>query len=144
MKSNIICNNCGLGIEMDFDGKYLTCDECGNIIPKSDKGAQPFVDVSPELIKLILETPFCLKTLRSEEMYSRPHDDTDGDKSENVSVYISVDSDVWITIGGIKPFKTMRRFRTFSGGGQSLRTRNALLILAEAIRLDNLERRIDK
>lgn len=31
-------------------------------------------------------------------------------------------------------------FRTAGGGGRSLRTRNALMLLAEAIRLDNLER----
>jgi len=35
------------------------------------------------------------------------------------------------------------RFRTYGGGGMSLRTRAALLILAEAIRLDNEDRPID-
>lgn len=44
-----------------------------------------------------------------------------------------------MSIDGLHPGATLR-FRTFGGGGLSPRTRNALMILAEAIRRDKEER----
>lgn len=84
-------------------------------------------------IKEILETPFWQPTLKTETEYRRQHDDTDGKPKGGLMVmfdrmgdaYISTDNNDWL------------RFRTFGGGGQSERTRIALMILAEAIRLDN-------
>ena len=88
-------------------------------------------------IKALLEEPFWPKTLKAQESYFRTHDDCDGDLGQGVSVTIDPQGDVWLdTTTKMCPC----RFRTFFGGGQSLRVRNALLILAEAIRLDNEER----
>lgn len=82
-------------------------------------------------IRDILETHFWLPTLKTREVYSRTHDDCDGDQSQQLSLIIDQEGDVHIF-----PNKSLR-FRTGMGGGGSLRTRNALLILAEAIRLDH-------
>jgi hypothetical protein len=87
-------------------------------------------------IKRILETPFWLSSLESDRQYSRIHDDCDGDPFQQLTVGILQNGDVFITSN----FRDCLRFRTWGGGGMSLRVRNALLILAEAIRLDNLEK----
>lgn len=89
-------------------------------------------------IKALLDEPFWPKTLKTEESYFRTHDDCDGDLGQGVSVTIDPQGDVWLNT--TTPKMTSCRFRTFFGGGQSLRVRNALLLLAEAIRLDNEER----
>ena len=87
-----------------------------------------------ELIK-ILETPFWPDGLEPMKRYFRTQDDCDGDLKEGVAVIFSEDGDAWIeTIR--RPMNTCR-FRTYQGGGNSLRVRNALLILAYAIKLDN-------
>ena len=49
-----------------------------------------------------------------------------------VSVVFSPDGDAWVTTD-----PRGCRFRTYAGGGTSLRVRNALLMLAMAIKLDN-------
>jgi len=87
-------------------------------------------------VKKLVEKPYWLETLNTECEYRRQHDDHDGEPKGGLMVmfdpmgdaYISTDNNAWL------------RFRTFGGGGQSLRTRNALMILAEAIRLDNQDR----
>ena len=84
----------------------------------------------------ILESPFWPKILDTKEMYSRVHDDSEGDKSQTLNVCFSQDGDAWLSSGLLT---TSLRFRTDFGGGNSLRTRNALLILAMAIKLDNEE-----
>lgn len=79
------------------------------------------------------------ETLKTSTEYSRTHDDTDGDKSQRLAVAISHDGDLWIKTW----HRHMLRFRMPGmGGGLSPRTRAALLVLAEAIRLDNEERPI--
>lgn len=80
---------------------------------------------------------YWLQTLSTRTSYTRRHDDTDGqtDHEQDLSVMIGPDGDCWLEAGGGK----LLRFRTMSGGGQSLRTRQALMVLAEAIRLDNEE-----
>jgi hypothetical protein len=64
----------------------------------------------------------------------RTHDDCDGRLEEAIGVGLSVDGDVWLRL---PPNVLAMRFRTYIGGGQSPRVRNALLLLAEAIRRDN-------
>ena len=76
-------------------------------------------------------------SLSAGTLYSRVQDDCEGikDYSESLSVLIARDSDVWVNAGGHTPI----RFRmSFWGGGMSHRVRNGLLVLAEAIRRDNL------
>lgn len=91
--------------------------------------------MSDRQIKKILEASFWLQSLETNSSYSRLHDDHDGTYEGVVTVGFSCDGDAWISIDNSRPI----RFRTAFGGGMSLRTRNALLILAEAIRLDNEE-----
>jgi hypothetical protein len=67
---------------------------------------------------------------------TRTQDDCDGDLKGAISVTIMPDGDVHLRF--LKPGS--KRFRTFAGGGESQRTRRALVILAEAMRLDNLGR----
>lgn len=78
---------------------------------------------------------YWLQTLDTRAAYTRRHDDTDGkrDHEQDLTVMIGPDGDCWVEAGGGQ----MLRFRAWSGGGKSLRTRQALMILAEAIRLDN-------
>ena len=66
--------------------------------------------------------------------YSRVHDDCDGDPSQSLDVIMSPDGDIHLVAGTIS-----LRFRTFHGGGMSPRVRNALIVLAEAIRRDNAD-----
>jgi hypothetical protein len=83
----------------------------------------------------LLEGAFWIPTLSSEGVYIRRSDDANGDAGFNqeLQVTFSPDGDAWI----ILPFSMYSlRFRTYFGGGISLRTRNALLVLAEAIRRD--------
>jgi hypothetical protein len=95
--------------------------------------------VSPVVrrIKRLLDEPFWPNTLRMGESYFRTHDDCEGDRGQGVIVTVGPDGDVWIST---TTRMSTCRFRNFFGGGRSLRVRNALLILAEAIRLDNEER----
>ncbi len=86
-------------------------------------------------VKKLLETPYWLETLNPDFAYRRDHDDHDGEPKGGLMVmfdewgdgHVATDCHPWL------------RFRTYGGGGKSLRTRNALMILAEAIRLDNEE-----
>jgi len=81
---------------------------------------------------------YWLQTLDTRHGYTRRQDDTDGqrDHAQNLEVMIGPDGDCWLTAGGGQ----MLRFRTWAGGGMSVRTRQALMVLAEAIRLDNEDR----
>jgi hypothetical protein len=92
-------------------------------------------------IKEVLETPYWIPTLKANEPYFITNDDCDGETHEGVTVIIDSQGDAWITVAGKKGYGTSR-IRNFNGGGHNHRTRNALMILAEAIRLDN-EKRLD-
>ena len=71
--------------------------------------------------------------------YSRLHDDHDGTMEGYLEVgFNPMVGDVWVKAIGAH-FGSLR-FRDYFGGGQSLRVRNALLILAFAIKLDNESR----
>lgn len=76
--------------------------------------------------------------LETRKCYSRRHDDTDGqtNPAQDLEVTFGPDGDAWVTVAGAPPL----RFRTHAGGGGSWNTRNALLLLAEAIKRDNEER----
>lgn len=71
-----------------------------------------------------------------ESRHTRLQDDTDGETTlkHELTVIMGPDGDMHIGVGG-----DFLRFRTWGGGGNSLRTHNALRILAEAIRQDNHE-----
>jgi hypothetical protein len=94
----------------------------------------------------VLEGAFWIQDLQPEVSYGRIHDDHDGTNEGVLSVSIDRQGDAFISIQsrnrgpGRNQFSDMLRFRTSGGGGMSLRVRNALMVLAEAIRLDNEER----
>ncbi len=98
-------------------------------------------DKIPGVIETILESSFWLQTIQTMNAYQRLHDDDDGTKEGVLNVVFTPDGDarVWITGEEARLSPTLR-FRTeIGGGGNSPRTRVALLILAEAIRRDNKE-----
>lgn len=87
----------------------------------------------------LLEGSYWLDSLSVREAYIRKQDDTDGKTGQEQELLVSIgpDGDAWVVPGG-SSFESLR-FRSLAGGGKSLRVRNALLILAEAIRRDNEE-----
>ena len=90
------------------------------------------------LVHKVLETPFWPEDLQAMKRYFRTHDDCDGERGNGITVTISTDGDAWVETcpGGC-------RFRMpMTGGGLSPRVRNALLLLAVAIKLDNQEHTI--
>ena len=85
-------------------------------------------------VRQLLETGFWLPTLESRTLYQRLQDDHDGTGEGSIAVAIGEDGDAWVQCTTPR----MLRFRVpMIGGGASPRTRAALVILAEAIRLDN-------
>ncbi len=90
-------------------------------------------------LRRILENPFWIDSLETNTTYSRLHDDRDGTKTGSINVIFSEDGDTWIKIEHEIPGGSLR-FRNDFGGGESLRVRNALIMLALAIDLDNQER----
>jgi hypothetical protein len=82
----------------------------------------------------VLEHPFWIPGLETDKVYARLHDDHDGTFQGEIRVAISQDADTWVETDG----KSFLRFREpICGGGMSPRVRNALMILAYAIKLDN-------
>lgn len=73
--------------------------------------------------------------LSSRESYSRLQDDHDGTEEGIVTVTFSPDGDAWLWTDIQKSL----RFRTSAGGGRSIMVRNALVLLALAIKLENDE-----
>lgn len=93
----------------------------------------PTEDVSAQ-VRAILEANFWLPDLDVAKGYRRLQDDHDGTREGWLSVGFTQDGDVWVETTGTEPL----RFRMpLIGGGMSPRTRTALVILAEAIRLDS-------
>lgn len=96
----------------------------------------------PELDKALhdlLEGDFWIDTLSADVCYSRLHDDRDGHTTSEhtLQVYVAPDADLHVFLPNSME---SLRFRNYFGGGKSLRVRNALMVLAEAIRRDNEER----
>ena len=103
---------------------------------KANSVERPVGQPCPERAVVRALTPnYWLASLDTMTAYTRRQDDTDGecDHTHDLSVTIGRDGDCWVEAGGGR----LLRFRAYSGGGGSLRTRQALMVLAEAIRLDN-------
>lgn len=83
-------------------------------------------------IRELLESYFWPKTLEANTRYRRCHDDHDGKFDGWLNVCIGSDGDVWV-----ETTDSLRFRMPLIGGGRSQYTRTALVILAEAIRLDN-------
>jgi hypothetical protein len=92
---------------------------------------------SSSVIRALLETSFWPRLLKSMEHQTRVSDDS----SSELSVVFTPDGDGWIDVltkPDPKEVTTVLRFRMpILGGGDSERVRNALLVLALAIKLDN-------
>ena len=86
-------------------------------------------------LRNILEGVVAVPEIRTDQSYRRGQDDHDGTFEGQLILTKGPDGDMYI--GMDQPMAI--RFRNYFGGGASLRTHNALRILAEAIRLDNLE-----
>jgi len=92
-------------------------------------------DAARKLACKLLETPFWPDGIDTRTRYFRTHDDCDGEMHKGISVLFSEDGDSWV-----RTCPDGCRFRTYGGGGMSLRVRNAMLLLALAIKMDNEER----
>jgi hypothetical protein len=91
-------------------------------------------------IKKLVESPGWIATLAVMTPYTRTHDDHDGTCEGKLCVMFDRMGDAYVSIESDEASPPLR-FRTgFSGGGNSERTRMALVILAEAMRLDELDR----
>ena len=91
-----------------------------------------------EVLAALLEAPFWPSIITTDASYERYEDDT---RFGQLNLNFSRDGDAWIaTIPDPNDRNLMLRFRTYHGGGQSLRVRAALTFLAVAIELDNKER----
>jgi hypothetical protein len=100
------------------------------------KGVRPVTALSvSRAMNTLLEGAYWPASLKTMTGYTRTQDDTDGEvgPDQDLGVVIGIDGDAWIEA------QRNLRFRTAAGGGHSLRVRNALLVLAEAIRRDNEE-----
>lgn len=86
----------------------------------------------------VLDNPLWISELEVNTTYIRTHDDTDGTDKGKIFVRFSQDWDAWFDSEPSHHHGSLR-FRTVPGGGQSPRVRNALMILALAIKLDNEE-----
>lgn len=96
-------------------------------------------DNIPEIVGRLLESSFWLPTLEASTRYDRLHDDHDGTYTGKLCVAIGADADAYVETTDTE--MGALRFRVpMIGGGMSGRVRTALVILAEAIRLDNEER----
>ena len=84
----------------------------------------------------LLGRDFFPETLEHVVSYSAQTDDTDGDEGVGIlSVTFGPDGDAHVNIG----FREQCRFRTYHGGGHHPKVRTALMILAEAMRLEQEE-----
>ncbi len=110
------------------------------------------VQTHPDVVlRELLEHPFWPKEVEAGTAYTRVEDDT---ASVLAVVFSSADSDAWVeVISHLDPTEggTALRFRMpLFGGGESPRTRQALLFLARAMQLDRAEnpqthrRRVDR
>jgi hypothetical protein len=107
--------------------------------PRLDDYSSARGDDVDRIIRRLLNSCFWSKELKHATKYSRLHDDHDGTYCGKLHLTFSEDGDAWIEISDAESCTETLRFRMpMMGGGRSPRTRTALLLLAEAIRLDNL------
>lgn len=95
---------------------------------------------SAKSIQKLVETPFWIDGLESGVGYETHDDDTPNDKVAILRVMFSGDGDVWVAKLTDPSYASIRK-RTHIGGGKDLRTRQALMILAYAMKLDDDERK---
>ena len=86
-------------------------------------------------IKKILESPFWIGGIESNVPYETHDDDSPDSEIALLQVVFSIDGDAWVTKLTESSIKSIRK-RTHQGGGRDLRTRQALMILAYAMKLD--------
>ena len=87
-------------------------------------------------LRAFLESLFWLKTLATGLPYTRAEDSHNGHGTRFLSITFDEHGDTLVAVTGAEPL----RFRIPEAAeGTSPRTRAALLVLAEAIRLDNEE-----
>lgn len=100
------------------------------------KPFNPTQDQLEKSLSTLLEGDYWLSGLGPNEVHSRRQDDCDGSggAEHQLQVYLGEDADIHVFIPG--QLHSLR-FRHGLGGGQSPRVRNALMVLAEAIRRDN-------
>lgn len=111
-------------------------------MPKKKRRAVPIPDGRiPGTIYRLLASEFWLHSLAPEKGYERLHDDHDGTYQGTPRIVFDRMGDAHVIAAGTTGLAVLR-FRTSGGGGVSLNTRKALLILAEAIRMDNEQRPI--
>jgi len=96
-------------------------------------------DGMDKIIKDILENPFWIPGLESKTQYSTHDDDTPDSTVAILSIIFSDDGDAWVA-KWTDPSHASIRKRTHAGGGKDLRTRQAIMILAFAMKLDEEER----
>lgn len=92
-----------------------------------------------EVLEALLQRPFWPDGLDTKEVYRRYSDDNDS----FLRILFSEDGDVWTTVFSHEDPEEPgfgQRYRTGLGGGESLLTRNGLLILAKAIQMDNAKK----
>ena len=94
-----------------------------------------------EYARLVLENPFWIPELNDDDYYERLHDDHDETFKGKIIVCFDQFGDIRI---GTDKDRHWLRFRNSGGGGMSLRVRNAIMILALAIKLDNEEHPIEE
>ena len=87
-------------------------------------------------IKEILETPFWIPEISTDVGYERLEDDSPYAEGHRIRIDFSCDGDAWVNTY-CAPMSSLRYRMPMMGGGRSPRTRQALLILAYAIMLDN-------
>ena len=97
-------------------------------------------DVATDCAIKLLESAFWPAVLEADKVYSRRHDDCDGKIEQKIFVETSPDGDVWVTTYHAQHAPAMRFRLPLIGGGRSPRTRNALLLLALAMKPDNEEK----
>ena len=87
------------------------------------------------VLEVLLETPFWPEGVDSKEEYIRFGDD---DRSF-LRICFSEDGDVWPNVfcHPDPELASTPRYRTFFGGGESLRVRAALCMVAKAIMMEN-------
>lgn len=96
------------------------------------------MSIDMKLVDKVLSMRFWPKTLNVRHSYVTSHDDNDGDETSGViEICIMDDGDVYVKTISKDPGHL--RFRTELGGGKYPKTRNALLLLAEAIRQEGFD-----
>lgn len=123
-------------IDLDDGSKIVVTVESpeGEVQIESERTPEEYEKMVHEL----LDGFYWLPKMEQFGCYERSQDDHDGDWSQRLAVMVGPDGDMHVAT--LKKHMGHLRFRTHMGGGGSVRVRNALMILAEAIRLENEER----